>query len=65
MIKIANDKLFSLTEVLSNVRTYVEQEKITDVETGAFNFEIKILSIALDEPEDFIRGALRPDRKRN
>ena len=59
MIPIGNDRLFSESEILKNVRTYVKDYKITDIDEGAFSFEIKILSVALDEPEDFIRGAIK------
>jgi hypothetical protein len=59
MIAIGNDKLYSESEILANVRAYVKKHKITDIDEGGFAFEIVILAVALDEPEDFIRGAIR------
>ena len=58
MIAIANDKLFSESELLRNVRTYVKEHKIQDIEKDGFAAEVFILSVALDEPEDFVRGAI-------
>jgi hypothetical protein len=51
----SGDKLFSESEVLNNVRTYLQQHDITELDERF----ISILSIALNEPPDFIRGALR------
>ena len=59
MISISNgDKLYLQSEILNNVRTYVEKNKVTDIDEGGFEFEIAILAAALNEPPDFIRGAL-------
>jgi len=59
MIRIANDKLFSLAEVLERVRDYTQQQHVTDVGSAWFDVAIKVLAIALDESEDFIRGAIK------
>ena len=59
MIVIGNDKLYSESEILANVRAYVKKYNITKIDSGGFAFEILILAVALDEPEDFIRGAIK------
>jgi hypothetical protein len=51
----SGDKLFSLSEVIDNIRTYLQQHDITELDERF----ILVLSVALNEPPDFIRGALR------
>jgi hypothetical protein len=59
MISISSgDKLYSQSEILNNVRADMQQHDITEVDERF----ITILSIALNEPPDFIRGALEARR---
>ena len=60
MITLSNgDKLMSMQEVLTRVRGQVGKYL---GELDALSFEIKMLAVALDESEDFIRGAIEPRR---
>jgi hypothetical protein len=56
------DRLYSLTELLNNARDFLKQNKIMDIEEGAFDFEIEFLAAVLGEHPDFVRGALRVRR---
>ena len=57
MIKIGNDKLFSESEILKNVRDYVISHNKGSIEK--LDLGINLLAAALGEDADFIRGALR------
>jgi hypothetical protein len=60
MITLQNgDKLMSMSEVLVNVNEYlIKNERSYDVYERR-NFVIYALVAALEEDEDFIRGALK------
>jgi hypothetical protein len=49
------DKLYSQSEILNNIRADMQQHDVTELDERF----ISILSIALNEPPDYIRGALR------
>lgn len=49
------DKLYSQSEILNNIRTDMVQNDVTELDERF----ISILSKALNEPPDYIRGALR------
>ena len=61
MLQIGSDKLYTLTEIVGRVRDYLSNDK--DVQQGdidKYAFEIKLLAVALNEDEDFVKGALKP-----
>ena len=57
MITIGNDKLFSESEILKNVRDCVISHNKGSIEK--LDLGINLLAAALGEDADFIRGALR------
>jgi len=58
MIKIGNEKLFSQTEILENLRAYLKADGITiyDLERGGSVFEILAVAATIGESADFVRG---------
>ena len=56
MIKIGNDKLFSMTEILENLRTYLKDVPLRDLKAGRSDFEISAVAATIGETADFVRG---------
>ena len=57
MIKISNEKLFTMTEVLENLRAYLLLEGTEfSMKNGAYDFEISAVAAIIGESADFIRG---------
>jgi hypothetical protein len=57
MIIIGNDKLFSESEILKNIRDYVISRNKGGIEK--LDFEINLIAAALGENVDFMKGALK------
>ena len=55
MLRIGTERLYTLTEIVDLVREHLEDNKEARRESA-----IRWLAIALDEDEDFIKGALKP-----
>lgn len=56
MIKIGNEKLFTMTELLENLAAYLKATPIDDIKRGANNFEISAVAAIIGESADFVRG---------
>ena len=56
MIKIGNDKLFSMMEILENLREYLQYETKEDIRGGACDFQISAVAVVIGESADFVRG---------
>jgi hypothetical protein len=56
MIKIGNEKLFSMMELLENLAAYLQATPIDDIKQGACDFEISAIAATIGESADFVRG---------
>ena len=57
MIKIGSDKLFSMTELLENLRAYLAKtETSDDIRAGKCDFEISAVAEVIGESAAFVRG---------
>ena len=56
MIKIGAEKLFSMTEILENLREYMKNESVFDIQNSCYNFEIAAVAALIGEHPDFVRG---------
>jgi hypothetical protein len=57
MIKIGNEKLFTMTELMENLRTYLLLEGTEfSMKNGAYDFEISAVAAIIGESVDFVRG---------
>jgi hypothetical protein len=56
MIKIGNEKLFTMTELLENLREYLKTETKDDLRAGKCDFEISAVAAVIGESADFVRG---------
>lgn len=56
MIKIGTEKLFSMTELLENLRAYLKDYTPEDMKNGAADFEINAVAAIIGESADFVRG---------
>ena len=56
MIKIGNEKLFTMTELLENLAAYLNQYTKVDIQNGLGEFEIMAIAAAIGESADFVRG---------
>lgn len=57
MIKIGNEKLFTMTELLENLRTYLLLEGTEfSMKNGVYDFEISTVAAIIGESADFVWG---------
>ena len=56
MIKIGNEKLFTMTELLENLAAYLQVVPIEDLKRGRSDFEISAVATIIGESADFVRG---------
>ena len=57
MIKIGNEKLFTMTELLENLAAYLLLEGTESlIKNGAYDFEISAIAATIGESADFVRG---------
>ena len=56
MIKIGSEKLFSMTEILENLRAYLKDVPLNDLKNGRSDFEISAVAAVIGESADFVRG---------
>ncbi len=65
MIKIGNEKLFTMTELLENLTAYLRLTTMTveDIKTGACDFEISAVAAIIGESADFVRGFVTSRRE--
>jgi len=64
MLKISHETLYTKSEILGNVRAFLTDHPEDDTGLKLFFDDVEIvLSIALGEPRDFVKGAIRPTRK--
>ncbi len=56
MIKIGNEKLFTMTELLENLRIYLGYASMNDLKRGASDFEISAIAAVIGESMGFVRG---------
>jgi hypothetical protein len=63
MIKIGNEKLFTMTEILENLRAYLKTETVDDLKDGKADFEISAVAATIGESADFVRGFVTSRRE--
>ena len=65
MIKIGNEKLFTMTELLENLAAYLASAGYTDFEirNNRCNFEISAVAAIIGESADFVRGFVTSRRE--
>jgi len=56
MIKIGNEKLFTMTELLENLVAYLKHYTREDLKNGNGDFEILAVAAIIGESADFVRG---------
>jgi hypothetical protein len=56
MIKIGNEKLFTMTEILEAAKEYLKGESIEDIRDGKCDFEISAVAATIGESPEFVRG---------
>ena len=65
MIKIGNEKLFTSTELLESLATYLRISNYPqqDIKNGSFDFEILAVAAVIGESADFVRGFVTSRRE--
>ena len=63
MIKIGNEKLFTMTETLESLKEYCKNESLADLLNGSCNVEIDIIAEIIQESPDFVYGFVIANRK--
>ncbi len=63
MIKIGNEKLFSQTNLLENLATYLKATPVDDIKRGVNDFEISAIAAVIGESADFVRGFVTSRRE--
>ena len=63
MIKIGNEKLFTMTELLENLAAYLNPSPVLDVKNGYGDFEISAVAAIIEESADFVRGFVTSRRE--
>lgn len=56
MIKIGTEKIYTMTEILENLRNYLMVIPLDDLKNGRSDFEISAVAAAIGETADFVRG---------
>ena len=65
MLRIGTETLYTKSELLANVRAYLTEHAAREEVQKLFPNDIAlILAVALNESEDFIIGAIRPDQRK-
>jgi hypothetical protein len=63
MIKIGNEKLFTMTELLENLAAYLYFETTADLKNGKADFEISAVAHIIGESANFVRGFVTSRRE--
>jgi len=63
MIKIGDEKLFTMTELLENLTAYL-QETPANLASGNCDFEISAVAVIIGESADVVRGFVTSKRER-
>ena len=64
MIKIGNEKLFTMAELLENLAAYLRTSKIEDIKKGACDWEISAVAGVIGESADFVQGFVTSRREK-
>ena len=62
MIKIGNEKLFTMTELLENLAAYLDSPENEDG-PGSYRKEIAAMAAVIGESADFVRGFVTSRRE--
>jgi len=63
MIKIGNEKLFSMTELLENLAAYLWDLSVDDPKHGSSDVEISAVAATIGESAGFVRGFVTSRRE--
>jgi len=63
MIKIGNEKIYSMTEILDNMKQYLSAVPLSDLKNGRSDFEISAVAATINESADFVRGYVTAGRE--
>ena len=65
MIKIGDEKLFTMTELLENFQKYLDKELFSkfDIQNECAELEIRPIAAIIEESADFVRGFVTSRRE--
>ena len=64
MIKIGNEKLFTMTELLENLVAYLKDVPTNEIKIGGMSdFDIYTVAATIGESADFVRGFITSRRE--
>ena len=63
MIKIGNEKLFTMTELLENLAAYLDLEYVEEFNKTRTDIDIATIAATIGESADFVRGFVTSRRE--